>query len=64
VFPPAPGCPAPAVTVTRVSVSFAPLANTAMLDWGVRLGLFGALCASNSKSSNVTPVVVPVTSSA
>jgi hypothetical protein len=35
-----------------------------MLDWGVRLGLFGALCASNSKSSNVTPVVVPFTASA
>ena len=52
------------MTATRVSVSVAVFANTAMLDAGVALGVAGALTASNSKSTNVTPVVVPVTSSA
>ena len=63
--PPSPGCPLPAFTATRVSVTVDPLTNTAMLEAGVALGVAGALIESNSKSSKVTPVVdVPVTCNA
>jgi hypothetical protein len=41
-----------------------PLTNTATLDAGVALGVPDALTASNSKSSNVTPVVRPLTCNA
>jgi hypothetical protein len=60
----APGCPLPAFTVTRVSVSGDPLTNTAMLENGVALAAVGAFTESNSKSWNVTPVVSPLTCSA
>ena len=64
VPPGIPGCPLPAVTATRVSVSGDPLTNTAMLDAGVALGVLDALTAVNAKSSNFTPVVSPLTCSA
>ena len=41
-----------------------PLTNTAMLEAGVALGVLEALTAVNAKSSNVTPVVSPLTCSA
>jgi hypothetical protein len=53
------------LTATLVKVSAAPLANTAMLEAGVALGVVGALWAVNTKSTNVTPFkLVPVTCSA
>jgi hypothetical protein len=66
--PLAPGCPLPAVALTRVNVAFAPLTKTAMLDAASVLVLAGAvegaLCAVKAKSSKTTPVVVPVTCNA
>ena len=64
VPPLAPGCPLPAVTVTRVNVKTDPFAKIATLDAGVVLGVLDAPSAVNAKSWNVTPVVVPVTSNA
>jgi hypothetical protein len=50
--------------VTRVSVRTEPFTNTATLDAGVALAVLGASIESNSKSSNVTPVVAPDTCNA
>jgi hypothetical protein len=52
------------VTATRVSVSGDAFTNTAILDAGDELCVADALAAVNAKSSNVTPVVRPLTSSA
>ena len=57
-----PACPAPAVTAHRLSITpIDPLANTAMLEAPDPLVADGDV---NPMSSNVTPVVSPVTVSA